>query len=94
MFFRNLMFQNLLIAVIFIAQLLFIAILRPYVEPKSNYRPIANTVIMIIIECIFAYVRMTDDSQSIVAIYGPILIILLIITCIAYTGYEIVRMIK
>jgi hypothetical protein len=83
-----------MLVIVFGAQLFFIALLKPYNGNKSNIRPTINMIITIIIESLFTVIKFTNDSRSIVALYAPIAILVLLFAAFVYSVVLIISDLK
>ena len=76
-------FQSILIAVLYVGELLFVLVKRPYSGKRSNWRPVANLIIIILIATI--YYLMNSMKGSALQDYGPLAVLILLIACFIYS---------
>ena len=64
---------------------------RPYKGKKSNYRPLTNYLIMVIIAGILLGISVSGDPSGALATYGPLGILVLLLVAVIYSAYALVR---
>jgi len=67
---------------------------RPYKGEIQNVRPFANYIIVIVIESIFIIVNSMKNPTGIISLYGPLAILSLLMICVAYSAYALIRDLK
>lgn len=67
---------------------------RPYRGKNKNIRPLANYLIVILVELIYLSTAFMKDPSGVLAIYGPLLVALLLLICVGYSGYAIIKDLK
>lgn len=84
-------FQNVFLALIDAALLAVIVIKQPYIGKRKCLRPILNTSIRMAIQLLFLSNNFSSDPKSIFALFGPIIIVLLVFICILFNIYYLVQ---
>ena len=67
---------------------------QPYKGDYKNYRPIANYSIIIVNSLILMAIGFTDNSEGFLAKYGPLIILALLLVCVIYSTYALVKDLK
>lgn len=67
---------------------------QPYKGSRNNYRPFANYLITILVAAIFVGIGFSGESEGFLAMYGPLVIIVLLLVCIVYSVYALVQDIR
>jgi amino acid transporter len=78
--------------VIFLVELLYILVKKPYAGDRKNWRPVANMLITITI--LLLYFLMNTLSKSAITLYAPLIILLLLLVCFVYSAYALVMDLK
>lgn len=89
----GMVYSNIILMVPFIALIAIILIKTPYFGPRANARPTANHSITIVIQVVYLAANMTSRT-SIFNIYGPLIILILVLACIVYSIVAIVSEFK
>ena len=71
-----------------------ILVKQPYVGERKNYRPIANCLIVIVIEGVFLGAGMSKDPKGMLSLYGPLVILGLLLVCVIYSAYALGKELK
>jgi hypothetical protein len=74
-------YQCLVVAVLYIAQFVYILMKRPYAD--RNWRPATNMVITTLVLLIYFLVNFTDNEM--LEEYGPLAILGLLAVCLVYS---------
>lgn len=64
---------------------------QPYKGHRKNYRPFTNYLLVILIQLIFLIVGLARDPSSVLSLYGPLIILALLIVCLIYSVYALVK---
>ena len=78
-------FQSAILAVVYVAEFLFIAIKRPYLN--RNWRPILN---MLITVAVLALYYLMNSMEGFIQDYGPLIILALLVVCLVYSSILLV----
>lgn len=64
---------------------------KPYKERIKNYRPLANYAITILVLGIYIGIGSSDNPESAISRYGPLVIVIFLLVCIGYSVYAWVQ---
>jgi len=64
---------------------------QPYKGDRKNYRPVANYLIAIAIQGIYMIVGFAQDPTSFLSLYGPLMVLVLLIVCVVYSAYALIQ---
>lgn len=73
------------------ALIVLLLLIRPYKGSKKNFRPLANYAITVIVAGILLVIAFTNEPSGMLADYGPLVILLLLLIVLAISIYALVR---
>ena len=73
------------------ALVVLLLLIRPYKGSKKNFRPLANYAITVIVAGILLVIAFTNEPSGMLADYGPLVILLLLLIVLAISIYALVR---
>jgi hypothetical protein len=79
------------ILVIYAALIILLLIVKPYKGPRKNFRPVANSIIMIMVSGIFLAIAFMNNPEGIISLYGPLAVMALLSICVIYSAYALVQ---
>jgi peptidoglycan/LPS O-acetylase OafA/YrhL len=79
------------IAAIYAALLVLLLVAKPYKGSFKNLRPIANSIIVILVAIIFLAIAFMDDPEGLLALYGPLVVLALLFVCVVYSAYALIQ---
>lgn len=90
MFFAEQKYGNIVILVIYAGLGFVVVKFRPYSGKYSNTRPFANYLVVGLVSLILTANAFIDDPKSMIALYGPLIIVILLIVCIIYSAIYLI----
>jgi CDP-diglyceride synthetase len=82
--------QNGILIVLFLSQMIIIIKKKPYKGKRKWLRPVLNMINCIMIQLIYQITNFQQNPKGVISIYGPMVILCLILICLVYSIYYLV----
>ena len=56
-----------------------------------NFRPVTNSIVMILIAAIFLGIAFMGDPSGALSLYGPFMIMALLLVSVVYSAYALIQ---
>lgn len=87
-------YGNALIIAIYALMAVLVLVKQPYKGEKQNYRPFLNYIIVILVQGVYLAVNFANDPKGMLSLYGPFVVLGLLMVCVAYSAYALVKDLK
>jgi hypothetical protein len=84
-------YSNAVVLAVYLVLLIVILKAQPYVGERKNWRPVANCLIVMVIEGVYLGTGFMSNPTSMLATYGPLVILGLLAVCVVYSVYALVQ---